>query len=94
MNFKICDDINFSKDTPLTEITQTSIERWMKDNVSTNGYIKKNTRKLEIYIDNKKTGWFIDKDNYAVINGIGYLTTPYAKLQFYPGYEDGLVMEV
>lgn len=94
MNSTLCDEINFTSSTPITEIISKSIEKWIEKNVSVSGYLKKNTRKLEIYIGGKKTGWFVDKDNYNEVDGIGYLTTPFAKLQYYPGYREGLAMEV
>lgn len=91
MSLVLYDRIDFSENIPVPEIIEESMTKWIEKNVSSGRAIKLTTVKLEIYIDGKKTGWFIDSDTYNVTsNGIGYNTTPYAKLQCYDGYEEGL----
>lgn len=82
--------INFKKGTPLAEVVSLSIDEWVKENVSVSGYIRKASSRLEILCDGVRTGWYVDKETYAETAGIGYLTTAYAKLSFYPGFEKGL----
>lgn len=86
------DTIDFPEETPIDTIIETSMEKWMDKNVSSSRAIRLSTTKLEITIAGKKTGWYISADTYNEIHGVGYNTTPFAKLQCYPGFEEGLLI--
>ena len=86
--------INFSGSTPKDEILKYSMALWLEENLTKTGKIKSKWERLLILRDGKKTGWFVGRETYIVVDGVGMFTTPYAKIDCFGGFHDKHTLEI